>query len=63
MIRKSIYLIFVISLFYFGFVYLVAIGFMGNYEGPGIISTTKTPDQVLNNRFQNQFEHKKTFGV
>ena len=63
MIRKSIYLIFVISLFYFGFVYLVAIGFMGNYEGPGIISTTKTPDQVLNNRLQNQIESKEKIGI
>ena len=35
MIRKSIYSIFLLAIIYAGFVYLVASGYLGQYEGPG----------------------------
>ena len=56
MIRKSIYSFLVLVLIYFGFAYLVAIGSIGNYEGPGKISISSTPDEILNKRTQQQLD-------
>ena len=45
MIRKSIYLFLLIVAVYFGFAYLVAIGSLGSYEGPGEITTIPLPKE------------------
>ncbi len=63
MIRKSIYSFLVIVLIYFGFAYLVAIGSIGNYEGPGKISISSTPEEVLNKRTQQQLDDKNKVGI
>ena len=63
MIRKSIYTIFAASLLYFGFVYLVASGYLGKYEGPGTISSIKTPNEILDKRLKDQFDAKESIGI
>ncbi len=63
MIRKSIYSFLVLVLIYFGFAYLVAIGSIGNYEGPGKISISSTPDEILNKRTQQQLDDKNKVGI
>lgn len=63
MIRKSIYSFLVLVLIYFGFAYLVAIGSIGNYEGPGKISISSTPDEILNKRTQQQIDDKNKVGI
>ena len=58
MIRKSIYSLLALTIFYFGFVYLVAIGSLGSYEGPGEISNTSTPKEIVSSRIQKQLDDK-----
>ena len=63
MIRKSIYSLLALTIFYFGFVYLVAIGSLGSYEGPGEISNTSTPKEIVSSRIQNQLDDKNKVGI
>ena len=63
MIRKSIYIIFAASILYFGFVYLVASGYLGKYEGPGSISSIKTPHEILDKRLKDQSDAKESIGI
>ena len=63
MIRKSIYSLLALTIFYFGFVYLVALGALGSYEGPGEISDTSTPKEIVSSRIQNQLDDKNKVGI
>ena len=63
MIRKSFYSVLDLAIFYFGFVYLVAIGSLGSYEGPGEISNTSTPKEIVSTRIQNQLDDKNKVGI
>ena len=63
MIRKSIYSLLALTIFYFGFVYLVALGSLGSYEGPGEISSTSTPKEIVSSRIQNQLDDKNKVGI
>ena len=62
MIRKSFYSVLVVALFYSGFVYLVAIGSVGSYEGPGEISNTTTHKEIVSSRIQKQLDDKSKVG-
>ena len=63
MIRKSFYSVLIVALFYSGFVYLVAIGSVGSYEGPGQISNTTTPKEIVSSRIQKQLDDKSKVGI
>ena len=63
MIRKSFYSVLIVALFYSGFVYLVAIGSVGSYEGPGEISNTSTPKEIVSSRIQKQLDDKSKVGI
>ena len=54
MIRKSIYSIFLLAIIYSGFVYLVASGYLGQYEGPGDITKLTTPSNITSDRASKQ---------
>ena len=60
MIRKSIYSIFLLAIIYAGFVYLVASGYLGQYEGPGDVTKLSTPSSIVSDRatIQNKVKNK-----
>tara|TARA_B000000532_G_scaffold99140_4_gene79465 strand:+ start:6579 stop:8795 length:2217 start_codon:yes stop_codon:yes gene_type:complete len=63
MIRKSIYTIFISLALYASFVYLVAIGTLGSYEGPGKISTSEIPEEITLKRTKEQVETISNLGI
>ena len=63
MIRKSIYLFLLIVAVYFGFAYLVAIGSLGSYEGPGEITTIPLPEEETIKRTERQLKDKNKIGI
>ena len=63
MIRKSIYLFLLIVAVYFGFAYLVAIGSLGSYEGPGEITTIPLPEEEIIKRTERQLKDKNNIGI
>ena len=63
MIRKSIYSIFLLAIIYSGFVYLVASGYLGQYEGPGEITKLTTPSNITSDRATKQNNAKNIVGI
>ena len=63
MIRKSIYSIFLLAIIYSGFVYLVASGYLGQYEGPGDITKLTIPSNITSDRATKQNNAKNIVGI
>ena len=63
MLRKTIYTISALIVFYSLYVYVVSTGSLGRYEGPGQVTSNPVPEKIVKERIDTQIKSKDVVGV